>query len=125
MGKGEPARLGFLILLKTFQQLGYFIALRDVPRSIIEHIGHHHGLLIMVDLEHGGPNQVLQLLRPALPWLRGPGGSISELSPESLSVVWTVERRQPYPKERSSACVREQRAAKKGLHEQARDHQLR
>ena len=40
VSKGEPARLGFLILLKTFQRLGYFIALRDVPRSIIENIGH-------------------------------------------------------------------------------------
>jgi hypothetical protein len=49
VSKGEPARLGFLILLKTFQRLGYFIALRDVPRSIIEHIGHDQGLLIVPD----------------------------------------------------------------------------
>jgi hypothetical protein len=46
--KGEPARLGFL-MLKTFQRLGYFIALRDVPRSIIEHIGYDQGLLIVPD----------------------------------------------------------------------------
>jgi hypothetical protein len=38
-----------LILLKTFQRLGYFIALRDVPRSIIEHIGHDQGMLIAPD----------------------------------------------------------------------------
>jgi TnpA family transposase len=49
VSKGEPARLGFLILLKTFQRLGYFIALREVPRSIIEHIGHDQGMLIVPD----------------------------------------------------------------------------
>lgn len=32
--KGEPARLAFLVLIKTFQRLGYLIALRDVPRGI-------------------------------------------------------------------------------------------
>jgi hypothetical protein len=45
--KGETARLCFLILLKTFQRLGYFVALRDVPRSIVEHIGHDQGMLIV------------------------------------------------------------------------------
>src|SRR5260370_22973110 len=49
VSKGEPARLGFLILLKTFQRLGYFIALRDVPRSSIEYIGHDQGMLIVHD----------------------------------------------------------------------------
>ncbi len=49
VSKGEPARFGFLILLKTFQRLGYFIALRDVPRSIIEYIGHDQGMLIVPD----------------------------------------------------------------------------
>lgn len=49
VSKGELAKLGFLILLKTFQRLGYFIALRDVPRSIIEHIGHDQGMLIVPD----------------------------------------------------------------------------
>jgi hypothetical protein len=47
--KGEAARLGFLVLLKTFQRLGYFIALRDVPRGIVEHIGHDLGMLIVPD----------------------------------------------------------------------------
>jgi hypothetical protein len=41
--KGEPARLAFLVLLKT----GYFIALRDLPRGIVEHIGHDRGMLIV------------------------------------------------------------------------------
>ena len=45
--KGEAARLAFLVLLKTFQRLGYFIALRDVPRGIVEHIGHDRGMLIV------------------------------------------------------------------------------
>jgi TnpA family transposase len=49
VSKGEAARLAFLILLKTFQRLGYFIALRDVPRGIVEHIGHDRGLLIVPD----------------------------------------------------------------------------
>ena len=34
--KGEPVRLAFLVLLKTFQRLGYFITLRDVPRCIVD-----------------------------------------------------------------------------------------
>jgi hypothetical protein len=49
VSKGDRARLAFLILLKTFQRLGHFIALRDVPRSIVEHIGHDQGLLIVPD----------------------------------------------------------------------------
>jgi hypothetical protein len=34
VSKGEAALLAFLILLKTFLRLGYFSALRDVPRSV-------------------------------------------------------------------------------------------
>src|SRR5271169_6131721 len=37
--------LGFLILLKTFQRLGYFVLIRDVPVSIVEHIAHDQGFL--------------------------------------------------------------------------------
>jgi hypothetical protein len=47
--KGETAKLAFLALLKTFQRLGYFIALRDMPRGIVEHIGHDCGMLIVPD----------------------------------------------------------------------------
>lgn len=36
--KGGVARLGFLVLLKTVQQLGYFVPLADVPRSIVQHL---------------------------------------------------------------------------------------
>ncbi len=55
--KGEPARLAFLVLLKTFQRLGYFIALREVPRSIVEYIAHDRGMLIvpeMADYDESG-----------------------------------------------------------------------
>jgi Domain of unknown function (DUF4158) len=35
----EPApRVGLLVLLKTFQRLGYFVSLSEVPLSIIEHV---------------------------------------------------------------------------------------
>jgi hypothetical protein len=36
--KGAVAKLGFLVLLKTFQRLGYFILVKNVPTSIIKHI---------------------------------------------------------------------------------------
>ena len=35
---GSPTRLGFLVLLKTFQRLGYGVLLQDVPLRIVEHI---------------------------------------------------------------------------------------
>ena len=45
--KSETAKLSFLVLLKTFQRLGYFIILGEVPRCIVEHIGHDRGMLIV------------------------------------------------------------------------------
>jgi Domain of unknown function (DUF4158) len=30
--------LGFVVLLKTFQRLGYFVPSKEVPEAIIEHI---------------------------------------------------------------------------------------
>jgi len=36
--RGDVALLGFLALLKTFQRLGYFTALGQVPNAITEHI---------------------------------------------------------------------------------------
>ena len=38
VAKGQTAKLCFLILLKTFQRLGYFVQLRDVPSQIATHI---------------------------------------------------------------------------------------
>jgi hypothetical protein len=36
--RGEVAYLGFLVLLKIFQRLGYFLPLNQVPSAIVEHI---------------------------------------------------------------------------------------
>ena len=36
--KGEVAHVGFLILLKTFQRLGYPVLVSDVPAAIVQHI---------------------------------------------------------------------------------------
>jgi TnpA family transposase len=36
--RGKLANLGFLILLKTFQRLGYFVPISQVPLAIAEHI---------------------------------------------------------------------------------------
>lgn len=36
--KGKAAYVGFLILLKTFQRLGYPVYIADVPAAIIQHI---------------------------------------------------------------------------------------
>ncbi len=36
--KGPVARIGFLVMLKTFQRLGYFVRLADVPEPIVHHI---------------------------------------------------------------------------------------
>lgn len=33
-------KLGFLVLLKTFQRLGYFVAPTTVPDAIVKHIAH-------------------------------------------------------------------------------------
>jgi TnpA family transposase len=36
--RGTIAHLGFLVLLKSFQRLGYFVPINQVPTAIIEHI---------------------------------------------------------------------------------------
>ncbi len=38
VAKGHAARRCFLLLLKSFQRLGYFIMLRDVPAPLVAHI---------------------------------------------------------------------------------------
>ena len=45
VARGRNAKLYFLVLLKTFQRLGYFVQLRDVPRRIVSHISGKLGLL--------------------------------------------------------------------------------
>lgn len=37
-GRGPSTRLTQMVLLKTFQHLGYFPALRDIPESIIKYL---------------------------------------------------------------------------------------
>ena len=36
--RSAPARVGLLMLLKTFQRLGYFVTLSEVPRRIVAYI---------------------------------------------------------------------------------------
>jgi len=38
IARGVEHKICFLILLKTFQRLGYFVQLRDIPRPIVEYI---------------------------------------------------------------------------------------
>ena len=47
--RSDTARVGFLVLLKTFQRLGYFVQLRDVPPTIMEHIAQTQGFLVVPD----------------------------------------------------------------------------
>ena len=35
---GSTGRLSFLVLLKTFQRLGYFVKLTDVPERLVAHL---------------------------------------------------------------------------------------
>jgi hypothetical protein len=45
VARSLTSRLGFLILLKTFQRLGYFVLIRDVPATIVDHIARDQGFL--------------------------------------------------------------------------------
>jgi hypothetical protein len=36
--RGAVPRLGFLLLLKTFQRLGYFVAVKEIPPLIVKHV---------------------------------------------------------------------------------------
>ncbi len=36
--RGQTTRLGFLLSLKTFQRLGYFVTSEQIPDAIIEHL---------------------------------------------------------------------------------------
>jgi len=46
VARGDVARLGFIVLLKCFQRLGYFVQLRDVPSAIVKHIACTQGFLV-------------------------------------------------------------------------------
>jgi hypothetical protein len=49
IAKSTPLKIVFLVLLKTFQRLGYFLPLHKAPRQIAEHIsliyGVHYGAM--------------------------------------------------------------------------------
>ncbi len=47
VAREHTAKFGFLVLLKTFQRLGYFILLRDVPVAITDRVLRALGLLIV------------------------------------------------------------------------------
>ena len=40
------SQIGFLVVLKTFQRLGYFVPVQAVPRPIVDHIATHVGTII-------------------------------------------------------------------------------
>ena len=48
IARGIDNQLCFLILMKTFQRLGYFLLLRDVPTTIVNHIAQQLGCLLPV-----------------------------------------------------------------------------
>ena len=43
-------QLGFLVLLKTFQRLGYFVSPTNVPQAIVKHIAQSSGLAYYLDV---------------------------------------------------------------------------
>lgn len=47
---GKTARLGFLVLLKTFQRLGYFVKIGAVPQRLVAHIAKYLGFQKTPDL---------------------------------------------------------------------------
>src|SRR5581483_2597437 len=44
--RGAVARLGFLVSFKTFQRLGYFVAITEVPAALVAHIAKSAGLTL-------------------------------------------------------------------------------
>ncbi len=50
--KGKTANLCFLTLLKTFQRLGYFVPIDDIPKKIIKHIAKKLHIRVIPDLSY-------------------------------------------------------------------------
>lgn len=67
---GKPARLAFLALLKTFQRLGYFVQIRDVPAQIVAHLAKYLRMQKIPDLsdydESGGRQRHMTAIREFL-----------------------------------------------------------
>ncbi len=69
--RGASTQLAFLVLLKTFQRLGYFVPFRTVPVVIVAHIAGCAGILFaLVDLlgydDSGTHRRHLQVIREHL-----------------------------------------------------------
>ena len=69
--RGEVAHLGFLVLLKIFQRLGYFVPINQVPTAIIEHIAEvaqiHAALTDLAGYDLSGTRKRhLQIIRQTL-----------------------------------------------------------
>lgn len=44
--RGPATRFGFLLTLKTFQRLGYFVTSDQIPQAIIDHLAETEGLAV-------------------------------------------------------------------------------
>lgn len=47
--QSETAKVGLLLLLKTFQRLGYFLPVVEIPQRIVRHITRSVGLVAVPD----------------------------------------------------------------------------
>ncbi|PEJ58738.1 DUF4158 domain-containing protein [Bacillus wiedmannii] len=45
--KGDVAKLGVFVLLKTFQRLGYFLPVTEIPEDIVIHIAQKMNLTLV------------------------------------------------------------------------------
>src|SRR4051812_44579546 len=70
-------RLALLVLLKTFQHLGYFVLLRDVPAAIVDLLADSAGLAdagTLSDYDNSTyRSRLMALVRPQPPDGAGPG----------------------------------------------------
>lgn len=79
VSRGDNAKLCFLIMLKSFQRLGYFIALTNIPQAIIQHISNVTNIVASTEVignynKSGTRLRHVQVIReylnikPLLPW---------------------------------------------------------
>lgn len=71
VARNEVIRLGFVVLLKAFQRLGYFVQLQAVPTVLVEYIAHCLGHLFVPQRLHtydtsGTRGEHLQVIRQHL-----------------------------------------------------------
>ena len=85
VAKGENSKICFLILLKTFQRLGYFVQLREVPESVVASIAKCMGRLFHdLDLaaydQSGTRRRHVDMLRPSEDICRYHRSTVAEAS---------------------------------------------